>query len=735
MGAGAPPTGRRLGRRHLAALPAGWRLPAKPARLLAALASAMTLAACSVSVTVGHQTTTSIFRIPGGTGVPTIGTPTLFQAPQGVPDAGFQPLHVAGSASAGYYIADASGRQVFMRGVAAVGLEDIAYRGSGDGGPLYPIDPSAYDGRCPAVSPLGSQGPLCEVQAAKPPLQQSSAPGSNDDFAEMRSLGIDTVRLVLDWSELEPQPGVYSTTFLDRIAQVVGWAQQQGIGVILDMHEDQYSRFVLPSKASTSCAPSGGYDGAPLWATFTDGEPACEVAGQSDLNPAVAAAFDNFWHNRIVPGAAGESPGRGLEDHYIGALAALARRFDSNPAVIGYEIMNEPLPGAHSSLPLVDVPEFSATELYPFYRRAIEAITGVRDGLPACPRTDPSGFATAGYPYPTATVRPCAYPDLGVHTTKLLFFEPCAYRNLLDFSPQQSAPFSAYKNLVFAPHVYTHAFTVDSFLGETPADSSYPPSYDFGYQTAAAEARAMGAAVLVTEFGDNSGSDGLVLAGELAAQDRTLTSGTLWAWAGNAQSAADCWCVQYRHSSYQTSQNGLPGSGNPHSVPGPAQFIASRVNLLEQPYPQATEGTLDSIYDDPASHTFAMTATQNGAVADASTDMTVVYLPSAWKGAKVTITGSAKLQAQVAVAGAELLVIAPGAGRYEVTIASPGSTPAGVAAARAQAALRPLPAISYQQALATVTAFVKASERSPDPKVRASATLLAALAKTVLGVS
>ena len=49
------------------------------------------------------------------------------------------------------YLADAAGRRILLRGVAAVGMQDVAYPGA-DGGPaLFPVDPSAYDGRCPAA--------------------------------------------------------------------------------------------------------------------------------------------------------------------------------------------------------------------------------------------------------------------------------------------------------------------------------------------------------------------------------------------------------------------------------------------------------------------------------------------------------------------------------------------------------------------------------------------------------
>jgi hypothetical protein len=150
--------------------------------------------------------------------------------------------------------------------------------------------------------------------------------------------------------------------------------------------------------------------------------------------------------------------------------------------------------------------------MYPFYRKAIEAVTGERDGLAACSKSDPAGLTAA---------KDCAYPDLGVGDARhLMLFEPQAVRNLVDFSAQHTAPFSHYANLVYAPHVYSHVFTIDSsFLGYSGAASPYP-SEDFGYATAAAEAETMHAAVLVTEFGNGTQEDPSILAGSLRARSR-----------------------------------------------------------------------------------------------------------------------------------------------------------------------------------------------------------------------
>ena len=58
---------------------------------------------------------------------------------------------------------------------------------------------------------------LCVIAGA-PEWQQSAAPGSLDDLAQMRALGFNVIRLPVSWSQLEPTPGRYSTSYIDRIS-------------------------------------------------------------------------------------------------------------------------------------------------------------------------------------------------------------------------------------------------------------------------------------------------------------------------------------------------------------------------------------------------------------------------------------------------------------------------------------------------------------------------------------
>ena len=151
---------------------------------------------------------------------------------------------------------------------------------------------------------------------------------SSADFAQIRSWGMNAVRLCIFWDGLEPRPGYFDKAYLDRIADLVDEAKQHGLYVLLDMHQDLYSiRFG---------------DGAPPWATLDDGKPHTQVSDWNDayyVSEDVQAALDHFWANSPGP------DGVGLQDHYAEAWQFVAMRFRGEPAVLGYDLMNEPFPG------------------------------------------------------------------------------------------------------------------------------------------------------------------------------------------------------------------------------------------------------------------------------------------------------------------------------------------------------------------------------------------------------
>ena len=66
--------------------------------------------------------------------------------------------------------------------------------------------------------------------------------------------------------------------------------------------------------------PAFGWDGAPGWATLDEGEPRC-FTGAREVNPAVSAAWANFFADAPGPG------GVGIQTRYARMLAHVAERF------------------------------------------------------------------------------------------------------------------------------------------------------------------------------------------------------------------------------------------------------------------------------------------------------------------------------------------------------------------------------------------------------------------------
>jgi hypothetical protein len=308
--------------------------------------------------------------------------------------------------------------------------------------------------------------------------------------------------------------------------------------------------------------------------------------------------------------------------------------------------MNEPLPGA-LAVPGV----FDQNYLFPFYRRAIDAIAGTHDGT-VCP---PGSSYTAL----------CGYRSLGIDDTQHLFFvEPMALRNLTDVAVGLSLPFTSDPNIVYEPHAYTHVFTVDTQIPGGALSKVYPLSYSQAMVTAETEAKLIGAALFVGEFGDSNDNDATYLAQETAALDQAGVSSTLWAWKGNCgpgQSAAQCepglWSVFDGDPSQVPAQNG--------------PLIKSRLLYLARVYPRATAGTLLSFGYDPSNASFSMTATSTRPVTPGSSDQeTVVYIPPLVRGG-VTVDGAARVDQVVTNPdGSRDAYVAPtGGGTYGVRVA------------------------------------------------------------------
>jgi hypothetical protein len=277
---------------------------------------------------------------------------------------------------------------------------------------------------------------------------------------------------------------------------------------------------------------------------------------------------------------------------------------------------------------------------------------------PDAHRGDEGGVETAG-----RGVR-FGYRDLGIHDAHLFLFEPTATRNLTDVALGLSLPFTSYPNIVYAPHAYTHVFTLDTQVPGGVLSGLYPLGYGQAMTTAGAEASAMGAALFIGEYGNANSVDNSILSNETAAMDAAAVGSTLWAWKGNCNpgvTAAVC-------------EPGLWSmfAGDPSAAPAHnGGLIPSRVEYVSRVYPRATAGQLLSFSYAPAAGSFVMSADSRTAVTPGAQDReTEVYVPPTVSGA-VTVNGAASLDAVTHNPdGSRLAFVAPtGGGIYGVRVA------------------------------------------------------------------
>lgn len=189
-----------------------------------------------------------------------------------------------------------------------------------------------------------------------------------DDAAFLAANGFNVVRLGVEWSLLQPSAGVFDETYLERLEQTVSLLADHGIVSLLDMHEN-----VPPDWVTGGLPPSS----LPFPVSVF-------------FDPAKNAALDKFWRNDQI------STGEGVLNNYARMMQYLANHFKGNSAVLGIEILNEPIPGNQFWPSVFGSSFFEAEQLTPFYNQVAAAIRSVNSSVPIF--FEPSVLATAMVP-------------------------------------------------------------------------------------------------------------------------------------------------------------------------------------------------------------------------------------------------------------------------------------------------------------------------------------------------
>jgi endoglycosylceramidase len=193
----------------------------------------------------------------------------------------------------------------------------------------------------------------------------------------------------------------------------------------------------------------GGGDGAPLWSCSSDnygGFMPTSPWAVEDLEAGVSNCYDALWNDAA------------LQAHFAEAWRRVAARLAGYDNVVGFDITNEPYWGHHQ------LQYFEPDLLGPFYEKIVPIVRSAAPGWVA-------------------------------------FLEPSAARNL---DVPTHLPVPSFGDFAYAPHSYDR--TAESGGGFNPADA---PGIIANIALLAGEAKALGGALWIGEYGGPNGTPGI----------------------------------------------------------------------------------------------------------------------------------------------------------------------------------------------------------------------------------
>ena len=145
----------------------------------------------------------------------------------------------------------------------------------------------------------------------------------------LQAWGVNVARLLFVWEAFEPQRGRRDDTYLDYYINLVDALAARHVRVIVDFHQDGFSRYTT----------QGCGDGFPQWALSSevhmytpDNGTGCTDWGiKMTLDLETARCWNDFY--------AGSN---GVRADYLALLDIVSKRLKDHPAVLGYDMLNEP---------------------------------------------------------------------------------------------------------------------------------------------------------------------------------------------------------------------------------------------------------------------------------------------------------------------------------------------------------------------------------------------------------
>ena len=200
---------------------------------------------------------------------------------------------------------------------------------------------------------------------------------ADEHFGRLRHWGFNCLRFLITWEAIEHTgPGMYDLIYIDYVAKMIEKAGEYGFYVLIDPHQDVWSRWTGGDGAPGWTLEKVGFNLENLHATgaaflhqeLVQGEISPDISLPGDPYPtmrwpanysklACATMWTLFFGgNRFAPQLKidGVPVQEFLQSHYINAVKQVAERVKEMPHVIGYDTLNEPSHGYIGETNLTD---------------------------------------------------------------------------------------------------------------------------------------------------------------------------------------------------------------------------------------------------------------------------------------------------------------------------------------------------------------------------------------------
>ncbi|NNM52819.1 MAG: cellulase family glycosylhydrolase [Pseudomonadales bacterium] len=418
-----------------------------------------------------------------------------------------------------------------------------------------------------------------------PPDTLSGFTSADADW--LQAQGFNSVRLGVLFSGVMPQPGVIDQNYLQNVDRVVQLLASHSIYVLLDFHQDLYNEKFKG-------------EGFPSWAVYDDGLPAWINPGFpfGYLLPNIQLTYYHLYTNY-----------RNIWSHYQQALQAVAEKWQNQPNLQGYEVINEPPPGFVFALCYFSngCQDFDSNYLQPFETTMQQGIRQVdRNGM--------------------IWIEPNILFDFGIPS----------YLNT-------SRRITDSSNLGFSWHNYCMQSDIAQMLGVPTPSSCLDPETEV-FNNAANTSSSMNASSFMSEFGSGNDLPDIARVAQLA--DNHLMGWDYWAYKG------------FNDPTGAAGTEGLFAQDDNLS-----SVNQGKLSLLSRTYPQATAGIPQSLSFDPNSGAFSYTYTVQSASAPTQIFVPTIHYPN---GYRVSVSGGTV----ISVANASTLLIRnnPGASTVQISI-------------------------------------------------------------------